>query len=71
MICKTLTLFFFLTLLICACDKGHGWLFGRHEEKVHDEPNTLKICPHSRKEVGCGDTGWPGKAFQSQGHPWQ
>lgn len=20
----------FLTLLIYACDKGHGWLFGRH-----------------------------------------
>lgn len=56
---------FVLTLLICACDKGHGWLFGRHEEKVHDEPK------YSRKEVGCGDTGWPEKTFQSQGHPRQ
>lgn len=39
--------------------------------KLHEEPNTCKsvtLIVTLEEEVGCGDTGWPGKTFQSQGH---
>lgn len=39
--------------------------------KLHEETNTRQsvlLIVTLKEEVGCGDTGWPEKTCQSQGH---
>lgn len=36
--------------------------------KLHEEPNLSFLIVTLEEEVGCGDTGWPEKTCQSQGH---